>query len=91
MKRIAWILLLSLLLLFVACNQGEDESTDNATDTAGQEKTEQRGWFEREPEPEQTEQPEVTEDTRQQERDKLEAQRKEEYGEIGRASCRERV
>jgi hypothetical protein len=82
MKRIAWILLLSLLLLFVACNQGEDESTDNATDTAGQEKTEQRGWFEREPEPEQTEQPEVTEDTRQQERDKLEAQRKEEYGEF---------
>lgn len=51
MKRIAWILLLSLLLLFVACNQGEDESTDNATDTAGQEKPNKEAGLKENPSP----------------------------------------
>lgn len=76
MKRIIWILLLSLLLVFVACNRRDDGKTGN-TGTETEKDNGGTGWFGKKDKTETEEAPDL-----QKERDELEAQRKEEYGEF---------
>lgn len=77
MKRSIWILLLALTLVFAGCNRSDDGTGAENT----QQEADRPGWLGGDEDETEAATEAVTEDP-QKERDELEAQRKEEYGEF---------